>query len=181
VLARPARAPRLAAVAAALVAVSVALSGCGGGKNHKSVAPTTTRYPPTRPVQNEQLGEGTGACALLSQSEITSTVGVAVNPGSGTRTKTNEECRWSTRSGSNQFVAVIVTPTGRQQFEQAQNQLGAQAEPLPGVGDRAFVANDTAYALKGERLVIVVVSTSQAIASRKQAATKLITGAVGRG
>jgi hypothetical protein len=169
----------VAAVAAAALAVSLVLTGCGG-KKQKAVAPTTTRFPPTLPVQNQQLSEGSGACGLLSQSEITSTVGVAVNPGSGTRTKTNEECRWTTRAGTNQFVAVIVTPTGKQQFSQAQNQLGSQADPLPGVGDQAFVANDTAYALKGDRLVIVEVSTSQAVAARKQAATKLITGAISR-
>jgi hypothetical protein len=164
---------------AAVVIVTAVLTGCGG-KNQKGLPSTTTRYPPTVPVQNEQLSEGNGACGLLSQSEIASTIGVAVNPGSGTRTKTNEECRWSAGSGGNQFVAVIVTNAGRPQFEQAQNQLGSQAEDLPGVGDRAFVANDTAYALKGERLVIVQVLTSQAVAARKQAATKLISGAISR-
>ena len=172
--------PRPAVVAALVVAVCVAVTGCGG-KKQKAAPPTTTRYPPTQPVQNEQISEGTGACALLSESEINGVVGVAVNPGSGTRTKTSESCRWTARAGSNQFVAVIVAPAGRQLFERAQNELGAAVEQLPGIADRAFVANDTAYALKGERLVIVEVSTSQGVPARKQAATKLITGAVGRG
>ena len=167
-------------MAAAAVALSVAMTGCGG-KKQKALPPTTTRYPPTLPVQNEQLTEGNGACGLLSESDISGTVGVAVDPGSGTRTKANESCRWTARASSSQFVAIIVTPSGRQQFEKAQDELGSQAEALPGVGDRAFVANDTAYALKGDRLVIVEVSTSQPVATRKQAATKLITGAVTRG
>ena len=172
---------RFAATAAAVVLVAVGATGCGGKKN-KAVSPTTvTRFPPTVPVSNVQLAEGDGACGLLSQADVASATGIAANPGSGTRTKTNESCRWTLRSGTNQFVAVFLAPAGRQQFDQASNTLGSTAEQLPGVGDKAFVSNDTAYALKGERLVIVEVSTTQPVAARKQAAVKLVTGAIGRG
>jgi len=173
---------RAAATAAAVVLVGMAATGCGG-KNHKAASTTTvTRFPPTVPVNNVQLSEGTGACGLLSQADVASATGIAANPGSGTRTKTNESCRWSLRAGTNQFVAVFLTPAGgRQQFDQASKTFGSTAEPVPGIGDQAFVSNDTAYALKGERLVIVEVSTTQSVAARKQAAIKLVGGAIGHG
>jgi hypothetical protein len=170
---------RTAALAAVLV-VSVAATGCGDDKKETSSTTTVTRFPPTVPVQNEEIAEGAGACGLLSQSEVATAVGSAVNPGTGTRTRTNESCRWTLRTGTNQFVAVILTPTGKAQFDQAAETFGSTAEQLSGIGDRAFVANDTAYALQAERLVIVQVATSQAVAARKQAATNLVRDAMGR-
>jgi len=172
---------RLAATAAAVVLVGMAATGCGGKKDRAASTTTVTRFPPTVPVNNVQLSEGTGACGLLSQADVASATGIAANPGTGTRTKTNESCRWTLRAGTNQFVAVFLTPAGRQQFDQASKTFGSTAEPVPGVGDQAFVSNDTAYALKGERLVIVEVSTTQSVAARKQAAIKLVGGAIGHG
>ena len=168
------------ATAAVAALVSLAAVACGGGKDKSSSTTAVTRFPPTVPVQNEQLAEGAGACGLLSQGDVSSAVGLPANPGSGTRTKTNESCRWTLRSSADQFVAVIVSSSGRQQYEAAMKSL-ASPEPLSGVGDQAFVSGDTAYALKGDRLVIVQVTTSQAVAARKQAATKLVSGAVNRG
>jgi hypothetical protein len=167
--------------AAAIAAIGiVAATGCSGDNKKGASTTTVTRFPPTVPVQNEQLAEGDGACGLVNQAEVAAAVGIAADRGTGTRTKTNESCRWTLRGGTNQFVALIVTATGRQQYDQAAEALGSTAEQLSGIGDRAFVAHDTAYALQGDRLIIVQVATSQAVAARKQAATKLVTDAVGR-
>lgn len=172
---------RVAAAATAVAMVSLAAAGCSGGKNEKGSSTTgVTRFPPTVPVNNEELAEGNGACGLLSQGDVANAVGLPANPGSGTRTKTNESCRWTLRSGTNQFVAVIVSSAGRPQYDAAMKSV-ASPEQLTGVGDQAFVSGDTAYALKGDRLVIVQVATSQAVAARKQAATKLVSGAISRG
>ncbi|MDQ4098133.1 MAG: hypothetical protein M3144_09730 [Actinomycetota bacterium] len=173
------RLTRDAAIAATLV-VTLGAAGCSDDKNEGASTTTVTRFPPTVPVQNEDIVEGDGACGLLTQAEVATAVGSAVNPGTGTRTKTNESCRWTLRTGANQFVAVILSPAGKAQYDQAAEALGSSAEQLPGIGDRAFVAHDTAYALQGERLIIVQVATSQAVPARKDAATRLVGDAVGR-
>jgi hypothetical protein len=165
---------------AAVLVVSVAATGCSDDKKNAASTTTVTRFPPTVPVQNEDLAEGAGACGLVSQAEVSTAIGSAVNAGAGTRTKTNESCRWTLRTGTNQFVAVILTPAGKTQYNQAADAFGSTAEQLSGIGDRAFVAHDTAYALQGERLIIVQVATSQAVTARRDAATRLVRDAVGR-
>jgi hypothetical protein len=117
---------------------------------------------------------------VLNQSEVASAVGTAVNPGSGQETKTGASCRWTFKSSASQLVAVIVTPSGKQEYDSAKSTLGGNAKDLPGIADQAFVANDTVYVLKGARLLIVEVATSQPLATRTQEATKLATSAAGR-
>ncbi|MFN2502988.1 MAG: hypothetical protein ABR540_01925 [Acidimicrobiales bacterium] len=163
-----------------VVALALVATGCGDDDDAKPGPATSTRFPPTVPVNNDPLAEGEGACGLLNRGEVEATVSLPVNPGTGVRTKTNESCTWKLRSGANQFVALFASESGVPQYENAEKQL-AQVEQQSGVGDRAFVAGDTAYALKGGRLVIVQVLTSQPVPARKQAALKLITGAISRG
>jgi hypothetical protein len=161
--------------------LGVVAGGCGGSNDAKREGKTTsTRFAPAVPVTNQKLSEGMGACGLVTQGEVQAAAGSQADAGTGTRTPTNESCRWNLRSGPNQFVSLILSPRGRQQFESAQNQLKGAAEQLNGLGDRAFAASDSAYVLKGEQLVIVEVSTSQPVAARKQAAIKLATGAIPR-
>ncbi len=163
-------------VAAAVGAAILLLTGCSG--RDKASPSTTTRYPPTIPVENEPLAEGAGACGLLSRAEVEEMIG-PVNPGSGVRTKTSESCSWRLRSNRDQFVAVITSTPGRAAYDNAMSRVSG-AEPLSGVGDRAFVVNDTAYALKGDTLVIVEVLSSQPLPARKQAAVKLLSMVVPR-
>lgn len=161
--------------------LALAATGCSGGDDDEDRAgPTTTRFPPTLPVNNEQLAEGQGVCGFINQGEVAAAVGSPVNSGSGTRTQTGESCRWTVRSDTRQFVSVILGTAGRESFDRARTAASRTAENLSGVGDQAFVTNDTAYVLKGERLVILQVATSQPIAARKQAATRLVTSAAGR-
>jgi hypothetical protein len=170
------------AIAAALVAVALAATACSSGsKNAKGKATTTvTRYPPTVPVSVQTISEGSGACGVLNESEVAAAVGSAVNPGSGQQTKSGESCRWTFKASGSQLVAVIISPSGKKEYDSAKSTLGSAAKDLPGVGDQAFVANDTAYVMKGPRLLIVEVATSQPIATRTQEATKLATSAAGR-
>lgn len=161
--------------------LALAATGCSGDDDDDDRAqPTTTRYPPTVPVNNEQLSEGQGVCGFVNSGEISGAVGGPVNAGKGTRTQTGESCRWTLRSDDRQFVSIILGPSGRESFDRARTAASRTAENLSGVGDQAFVTNDTAYVLKGDRLVILQVATSQAIAARKQAATRLVTSAAAR-
>ncbi len=172
---------RLAAVAW-LVVLAVAGGGCGGDDDDKSSATTAnTRFPPPVEVENKQIREGEDACGLLTRSEIESAAGVSVNPGDGVTTKAGtSSCAYRVRSNTAQFVGVLVQTPGPPNFESAQRQLGSSVENLPGVGERAFVATDIVYALKGDKLLIVTVSTSQPPATRKQAAIALSRSAIGK-
>jgi len=161
--------------------LALAAAGCSGGDDDDDRAqPTTTRFPPTVPVNNEQLSEGQGVCGFVNSGEVSTAVGTPVNSGTGTRTKTGESCRWTLRSNTSLFVSIILDPAGRQAFDRFRTAASRSAENLGGVGDQAFVANDTAYALKGDRLVILKVATTQPDAARKQAATRLVTTAAAR-
>ncbi|HEX6596930.1 MAG TPA: hypothetical protein VF045_08340 [Acidimicrobiales bacterium] len=162
--------------------LALAATGCSGGDDDDDdrSGPTTTRYPPTVPVNNEQLSEGQGVCGFVNQGEVSAAAGSPVNAGSGVRTQTSELCRWTLRSSASQFVSLILDPTGREEYDRFRNAASRTAENLPGVGDQAFISNDTAYVLKGERLVILQVATSQPVATRKQAATRLVTSAAGK-
>lgn len=174
--------PRWLAPVAVVVALLLSVPGCSDSKDDKAKSPTeTTRFPPTRPVNNKELNEGQGACGLLTSGEVSTVVGLQSNAGSGVETGAGESsCRWLLRGAGTQFVAVIQAVSDVNAYEERVRQLGAGVEPLPGVGDRALLLNDTAYVYKGPKLIIVQVSTSQPLPARKQAATRLAQSAVGR-
>lgn len=171
------RSPVLAALALLLV-----LTGCGGSKGGKpKTTTTTTRFPPTRPVNNKQLSEGQGACGLLTSGEISSAVSAPAASGSGVETSGGESsCRWVLRNNAAQFVGIILTASDAKAYEERIQQIGSGVEQLPGVGERALLATDTAYVFKANKLMILSVSSGQAVAQRKAAATKLAQTAVGR-
>lgn len=172
---------RLGAVAW-MVALAVALGGCGGDDDDRSSATTrNTRFPPPPEVENKPIAEGEGACGLLTRNEVESAAGVTVNPGDGVTTKGGtSSCAYRLRNNTVQYVGVIIQSPGGANFDGAAQQLGAAAEPISGVGDRAFVAKDTVYALKGDRLLILTVSTSQPEPARRQAAIRLSQAAIGK-
>ncbi len=185
---------RFRQVLGAAVVLALVSTACSGGSDKakpEAQATTTTRFAPPLAVANEPLSEGTGACGVVNQTEVAAAVGSPANPGTGTRTKTGESCRWTLRSGSAPtsagrgaspvaFVSVILSQRGRSEFDQFRKVAGPTAENLPGVGDQAFLTNDTGYVLKGEKFVILQVATTQSIPARKQAATRLITSAAAR-
>ncbi len=172
---------RLGAVASFAV-LAVGLGACGDSKDAKS-GPTTqnTRFPKPAEVENKSIMEGEDACGLVSRSEVESAAGTAVNPGDGVTTKAGtSSCAYRLRNNTTQYVGVVVQTPGAPNFERASQQVGGAAEPVPGVGERAFIVTDTLFALKGNRLLILTVSTSQPPAARKQAAIRLSQTAIGK-
>ena len=173
---------RLGAVAWVVV-LAVALGACGGDDDDDSSSATTrnTRFPPPPEVENKTIKEGEDACGLLSRGEVESAAGVAVNPGDGVTTKGGtSSCAYRVRTNTAQYVGVIIQSPGTPSFDSASRQLGGAAESISGVGERAFVAKDTVYALKGDRLLILTVSTTQPEPARKQAAIRLSQSAIGK-
>ena len=166
--------------AACVVVLAVAV-GCGGGDDDEQSSATTrnTRFPPPPEVENRPIKEGEEACGLLSRSEVESAAGVPVNAGDGVTTKGGtSSCAYRLTTNRAHYVGVIIQPGGVPNFESASQQLGSAAEPISGVGERAFVAKDTVYALKGDRLLILTVSTTQPEPTRRQAAVTLSQSAI---
>lgn len=174
---------RALVLVSAALCLALAATGCGGSKDKKVAESTTTvtRFPPTKPVNNKQLAEGQGACGLVSQAEIASAVGLQSNAGAGVETADGgSSCRWSLRASGAQFVSIIEVVNDTKAYEDRIRQQGGGIEDLPGMGDHAFFASNTAYVFKGPKLVIVAVTTTQAVATRKTATTKLAQSAAAR-
>ncbi|MEW6153041.1 MAG: hypothetical protein AB1673_03490 [Actinomycetota bacterium] len=171
---------RTRAMPAAVVLTAIAvLTACSDNKSDDGqVGPTTTRFPPTVPVTNVEIAQGAGVCGFLTAAEVQAATSLASRPGTGTRASTSESCRW-TLTGTGQFVALVLSPAGgTDQFDRSRQLFGARE--VEGVGDRAFVVNDAAYTLKGDRLLIVQVVTTQTLQVRNQAAVTLARSAVNR-
>ena len=168
--------------AAWFVLLTVLVAGCGDDSDDES-APTTgnTRFPPPRQVENKQIKEGEDACGLVSRAEVESVAGIAVNPGDGVTTKGGtSSCAYRVRDNTAQYVGVIVQPQGAGTFDNASKQLAGSTESISGLGERAFLARDTVYALKGDRLLILTVSTAQPDPVRREAAIRLSQAAIGK-
>lgn len=172
---------RIPASVVAFVALTLAAAGCGKDQAKPKTNTTVTRYPPVRPVNNKPLSEGQGACRLLNAGEVTAAVGLPASAGTGVETEDGgSSCRWVVRGSGNQFVGVIETSAGVEAYEDRVRQVSPSAESLPGVGDRGLLATDTAYVFRQGKLLILQVATTQPVAARKQAATRLAQTAVGR-
>lgn len=169
--------------ALAVLAIAVVVAGCSGGDSKKAAKSTTTvtRFPPTRPLNNKQLAEGQGACGLVTQAEVASAVGLQSNAGTGVETADGgSSCRWTLKASGTQVVSIIEVVKDAQAYEDRIRKEGGAIENLAGVGDHAFFAANTAYVAKGGKLIIVSVATTQAVATRKAATTKLAQSAAAR-
>lgn len=160
----------------AVVVLCLLAAGCGGNDDGKSTTTTHEKYVPVVP---EDIGEGTGACGLLTQAEVSGAVGLPADAGKGTRSAGRESCNWFLRASGRQYVGVLSLDQGAGEYDR---QLSAArgVEPLTGVGDKAFAINDSVWVVMGDRLLTVQVVTTQPLATRKQQALKLAQTASGR-
>ena len=171
------------AVSAAAVLLVLLATGCSGGDSNKAAKSTTTvtRFPPTRPVNNKQLAEGQGACGLVSRAEVASAVGLQANAGAGVETGDGgSSCKWTLQASGTQFVSILEVVTDVKGYEDRIRSQNGAIETLTGLGDHAFFANNTAYVVKGPKMIIVAVATTQSVAVRKTATTKLAQNAAAR-
>ena len=163
----------------AFVAVAVLClfaASCGGKDKAEPTPSTREKYVPVVP---ENISEGTGACGLLTQAEISSAVGIPADGGTGTRSGGRESCTWTLRAAGRQFVGVLALDQGGAEYDR-QLSAAPRIEQISGLGDKAFVLNDAVWVVKGDRLVTVQVVTTQPLPTRKQEALKLAETATGR-
>lgn len=163
----------------AVAVVCLAVTSCrGGGKDDSKKSKTTV--PTYVAKETTAISEGTGACGLLTQAEVSSALGLPADPGKGVATPTSGSCSWAVRTTPGQFVGVLTQAPGGDPYQQTLSTAPKPVEPLPGVGDAAFVTNETVWAFKGPVAVAVTVVTPQPLAQRKPIATKLAQMAIAR-
>jgi hypothetical protein len=130
---------RRIALPCVLLALTVA-NGCGGGETDDQAgrgSPSSSANP-----DDEDAGEGSAACALLTQVEVSEAVGTEVGPGRGTSgpVATGGEqstCEWfSVEHPADTAKLTIYTKTSA---ADSVKDSDPDAKPLPGVGDDAFI------------------------------------------
>jgi hypothetical protein len=76
------------------------------------------------------------ACSLITPQEIAGITGGRIGDGEPQAVPEGTECRF--RSSDGNWVHVALGPLDAKTFASVRRLLGAQAEPLAGVGDEAF-------------------------------------------
>jgi hypothetical protein len=175
------RLPVPATCIVAALALAVGATGCNSKSAKPKTTTTVTRFAPVRPINNKVLTEGEGACGLLTQAEVTATVGLQAQPGSGVQNEDGgSSCRWVVKGTGTQVVSILEVVADAKAYQDRVRSQSSGIQNLPGIGDSAFLANGAAYVEKGTKLVILSVATTQPQATRTTAVTKLAQTAVGR-
>lgn len=160
----------MAAVGAAviLMAVTAACGGGGGGDKEES-SPTSGRTGTTF------HGDPNRVCNIITKADVEAALGSPVAAGQGT---SGAACRYTSSSGGeDQAVLVLLTdePNNKEIFDRTTSARGM--EPLPGVGDKAFINKGgqgvQAFVLKGNKIVVVVLNLDRPAQALSDAATKL--------
>lgn len=143
-------------VAAAILAVTALVAGCGGG-GEKSAAPakaggpsttrTTTAPASTAPAPTGQGGgAGSGACGLISTEEAAQLAKTAVQPGversfPAAQGVSASRCAYSFQPGNSPAVFIVVFK-GHTAFEQMRQNDASDAsnafKEVSGIGDAAY-------------------------------------------
>ena len=76
------------------------------------------------------------ACSLITPQEIAGITGTRIGDGEPQAVPEGTECRF--RSSDGDWVHVALGPLDAKTFATVRRLLGAQAEPLAGVGDEAY-------------------------------------------
>jgi len=140
------------------VALAVCLSlvaGCGSDDKKKDTA-----APDAGPAVTEFKGDPNKACELATKAEVEAALATKVKAGVGAL---GTVCTYVVENAFDQSVVLERTdsPESPQFFELSKSSPDAAVEPLPGVGDDAFIAGNKAYVLKGQVLAGITVTLKQ--------------------
>lgn len=156
---------RTAGRSVALVAMMVAVLGCGGSGSTTPGADASTGTTPTEAPQPSDAavpsepvagGGGGGACDLVTADELAAIFGVdgvksTLIPGPP------DTCAVDSTSGETLVAWVLTTESGKMIFEAIA--LPGQSTDVSGVGDRAALVDNTGLVvLKGDKLLTIGVT-----------------------
>ena len=133
----------------------VVTTGCSGDSPGDSADPDARdTASPSGDVSQDSVA-GSEACALLSQVEVSEAVGTEVGPGRGSSGGvatggSQSTCEWSSieRPADTAKLTIYSETTAADSVRDAD----PDAEPLPGIGDEAFVGSyASVWVYKGDR------------------------------
>ncbi len=194
---RPARDPAIL-----LAAVLLAVTACGGAATPGQTQSTATTSAPEatgaaaetaaaeQPTEGPAAGGTFDACTLLTPDEVKSITGAATTAGpegsdmadwvAGTCwwNSADMKVRFSLDYGDKASIAKSSSPSAQEQFDITKAVYGtmAKVEDLSGMGDKAFAWDGGAYAIKGDKAILVTTmfsSKTEAIAILKAAVAKI--------
>jgi hypothetical protein len=189
-----------------LAAIALAVAACGGGGAASPPSKTLTPAATSAPVPTEEAAETAGveepteapapggtfdACKLLTIDEVKSITG-AVTTADPEGTELADwvagTCWWSSADmqvrfnvdyGDKASIAKSNSPSLQDQFDITKavyQTLGTNLEDLSGVGDQAFAWDGGAYAIKGDKAILVTAiftNKAQAVAILKAVLAKI--------
>ena len=194
---RPVRDPAIL-----LAAILLAVAACGGGAAPAQTQSTAATDAPGataeateaaaagQPTEAAAAGATFDACALLTAEEVKSITGAATTAGpegSDLADWVAGTCWWNSADmkvrfnidyGDKASIAKSSSPSAQEQFDITKAVYGAMStvEDLSGVGDKAFAWDGGAYAIKGDKAILVTTifsSKTEAIAILKAAVEKI--------
>ena len=125
-------------VVVSLVVLLATLAGCGGGDDPERDGR------PAASASAEDAGQDSQACALLSRLEVSEAVGAEMGPGRGSggivaTGGRQSTCEWFSveQPGDTAKLTIYSETTAADSVRESD----PGAEPLPGVGDEAFVSS----------------------------------------
>jgi hypothetical protein len=166
-------------LAAALTATSVLLAACSSSPTHatKPAAGTRTNTTsstsaavvantvaaPITTIPSTGPDGATSACALVTENDVTSTIGTDPGKGSAFSSHGATQCQYG--SFSTEAVLVNLLPSlGKLSYDHILKDSKAHFRQIAGIGDGALENSgphsDTIYFTKGDALVLVGISTA---------------------
>ncbi len=192
---RPARGPAIL-----LAAVVFVVAACGGGgatpAQNQSAAPTSgpgaTEEPSANGATEAPAAGGTfDACKLLTIDEVKAITGAVTTAdpegtdladwvaGTCWWTSADMKVRFNIDYGDKASIAKSTSPSAQEQFDITKavyQSMAAKVDDVSGVGDKAFAWEGGAYAIKGDKAIMVTAiftTKAQAIEILKAAIAKI--------
>lgn len=147
---------RLCIVAAAgLSALTLLLSGCGGGSSSPSAQESSTTSGPASATSPSASGDAVvpDPCTLFTEADVTDLTGKAVtqvDTDGAQPTEPTRWCQWQLESGQ---LLVTLQQTTPDEFATASTNEGAV--PVPDVGEQAYSFSGHLIVLSGQRQIDV--------------------------
>lgn len=158
------RAAQPARVPTAVLALAVALSGCGGDAAERiddDVAPSAETAPPPSPLD---------ACAIISAAQVDEILGeapgdpiVGMNQPGDDRLAQVSQCTWPAQD-SERVLSVLIrrtptdqnTPAAIEQVRETLRTAGLTLEDADGPGDVTFWTGTELHVFRGQREYVIV-------------------------
>jgi hypothetical protein len=139
-------------------------------------------------IQLASAAAPTNACALLSQAQVATALGVEVDAGKNIIGM--DDCRWSERGKSTgaDIALLQVNLTKPQSFEVGKTPISGWTKPaVPGVGDDAYFADNGKVGFpvapslsvkKGSVFIVIIVKVPKATLEKTKDVEKKVAGAI---